>query len=137
MLFDMTPTITFGERISDIFIYVVAIIPLMLLILLVPTCTPASGMFTNCFLGSLGDSVVQFFDVFAVVMAAGGWMIVLPLLLIASIVSIRRKVKRYKEMNTSVKKVFYAPPFIFLYVIVGYVGWEILSGLAEMPFFNQ
>ncbi len=102
------------ERIVDTALYAFAIIPSVLLTLIKPTCVPYAGSYTDCALGSIGDSIASFLDVYGLIVALfGGWIIILLLWGF----SFYWKIKKHGNAQLSTKELLLSTPFIFIYTI--------------------
>jgi hypothetical protein len=104
------------ERIADTVIYVFAIIPLLIVALSEFLCTGENFGVVNCLGGSLGNSFFNFFLGYGFLIVFGGFFLFVPVMLIASVVSIRSKLKRIKIGGISKKILWMSPTHIFFYL---------------------
>lgn len=105
----MDTPILLKERIADAVIYIFAIIPVLIGAIGDVICTPFSFGVQNCIVGPIGDSIVNFFLGYGFLIVFGGFIVWIPIMIIASVISIRSRKK-------TGRKIFYSPPFIFLYL---------------------
>lgn len=102
----------------DALVYVFGVIPLFLMLTLGMTCAhfdEGHGA-VDCALGGFGTAIAEMVFGYIFTMAIGGFLIIVPVVLTAGMVSIILKMRRYVKWGYF--RMLYSAPFLLTYILV-------------------